>query len=162
MVFLFFIFGLLATTNYIVDKRVRAIDDQWRILAICIQKTFWKKKIIKAGVGNEFPGRVRNCIRSALGCIPFQVDPGYQLKDSAAQRDSKVLCSCCDLSSQPITPTSHDQQDYLDRTYSCACVSSLLTLDRGLCSLTVFLWQCLGRQRRNQNTSNTFCDSHVF
>lgn len=40
MVFLFFIFGLLATTNYIVDKRVRAIDDQWRILAICIQKTF--------------------------------------------------------------------------------------------------------------------------
>jgi hypothetical protein len=44
------------------------------------QKKKKKKKGIKAGVGNEFPGRVRNSIRSAPGCISFQVDPGYQLR----------------------------------------------------------------------------------
>ncbi|KAJ0155551.1 Transcriptional regulator WAR1 [Fusarium oxysporum f. sp. albedinis] len=79
-----FFLGVLATMNYIVDKRVRAIDNQWRTLAICIEKKKRKKKErkrIKAGVSNGFPGRVRNSIRSAPGCISFQVDPGYQLRN---------------------------------------------------------------------------------
>jgi hypothetical protein len=46
-----FFLGVLATMNYIVDKRVRAIDNQWRTLAICIEKKKRKKKRKKKNKG---------------------------------------------------------------------------------------------------------------